>query len=209
MESSILSATTIPALIFASILFVVSIIVGLVLGRKLSSVERLVVVWLVYDVVTHFILEGVFVYYSLVGTVLTTDGFLADVWKEYARADARWGVSDPTIVSMELLTAVFDGTLAVVLIYAILGNKHYHHYVQIVLCVCELYGGWMTFCPEWITGSPNLDTSNFLFLWVYLVFFNGIWVVIPGALMWQSWVALRDQHTELSTFKNRARGKKK
>lgn len=27
----------------------------------------------------------------------------------------------------------------------------------------------MTFCPEWLTGSPNLDTSNPLFLWVYLV----------------------------------------
>ena len=26
----------------------------------------------------------------------------------------------------------------------------------------------MTFCPEWLTGSPNLDTSNPLFLWVYL-----------------------------------------
>lgn len=27
---------------------------------------------------------------------------------------------------------------------------------------------WMTFCPEWLTGSPNLDTSNPLYLWVYL-----------------------------------------
>lgn len=28
---------------------------------------------------------------------------------------------------------------------------------------------WMTFCPEWLTGSPSLDTSNALYLWVYLV----------------------------------------
>ena len=27
----------------------------------------------------------------------------------------------------------------------------------------------MTFCPEWLTGSPNLNTSNGLYLWVYLV----------------------------------------
>ena len=66
--------------------------------------------------------------------------------------------------------------------------------------------GWMTFCPEWLTGSPSLDTSNALFLWVYLVFFNGIWVVIPGALMWQSWVSLRDQHAKLE---GRAKGKRK
>ena len=27
----------------------------------------------------------------------------------------------------------------------------------------------MTFCPEWLMGNPNLDTSNALYLWVYLV----------------------------------------
>lgn len=27
-----------------------------------------------------------------------------------------------------------------------------------------LHPGWMTFAPEWLTGSPNLDTSN----WIYL-----------------------------------------
>ena len=34
----------------------------------------------------------------------------------------------------------------------------------IVLAVGELYGGFMTFAPEWLTGSPNLDTSNVLYL---------------------------------------------
>lgn len=37
----------------------------------------------------------------------------------------------------------------------------------------------MTFAPEWLTGSQNLDTSNFMFLWVYLVFFNTLWVWMP------------------------------
>jgi hypothetical protein len=27
----------------------------------------------------------------------------------------------------------------------------------------------MTFCPEWLTGSPNLNTANWLHFWVYLV----------------------------------------
>jgi hypothetical protein len=27
----------------------------------------------------------------------------------------------------------------------------------------------MTFCPEWLIGSPALNTSNALYLWVYLV----------------------------------------
>jgi hypothetical protein len=24
--------------------------------------------------------------------------------------------------------------------------------------------GWMTFAPEWLTGNPNLDTSNWMYL---------------------------------------------
>lgn len=39
--------------------------------------------------------------------------------------------------------------------------------------------GYMTFAPEWLCGSPNLDTSNFMYLWVYLVFFNALWVGFP------------------------------
>ena len=55
---------------------------------------------------------------------------------------------------------------------------------MVVLATGELYGGelrgmgmvkrseadvkigFMTFCPEWLTGSVNLDTSNFMYLLV-------------------------------------------
>ncbi|KAB0395357.1 hypothetical protein E2I00_010751, partial [Balaenoptera physalus] len=114
--------------------------------------------------------------------------------KEYGKADARWLYLDPTIVSLEILTVVLGGFLALVLIYAIVKEKHYRHFVQITLCVCELYGGWMTFCPDWLMGSPNLNTNNWLYFWVYLVFFNGVWVLIPGLLLWQSWVELKKMH---------------
>jgi hypothetical protein len=39
--------------------------------------------------------------------------------------------------------------------------------------------GFMTFAPEWLTGNLNLDGSNWMFLWLYLVFFNMLWVVMP------------------------------
>ena len=48
----------------------------------------------------------------------------------------------------------------------------------------------MVFAPELLTGSKNLATDNWLYLWLYIVFFNGLWVVIPIALMYQSWMAL-------------------
>nr|XP_023656373.1 emopamil-binding protein-like isoform X2 [Paramormyrops kingsleyae] len=138
--------------------------------------------------------EGPFVYMSLIGTVETSDNLIAELWKEYGKADRRWLHSDPNIVSLELLTVVLGGLLALVLVYAIIKDKHYRHFVQITLCVCELYGGWMTFCPDWLAGSPSLNTSNWLYLWIYLVFFNGVWVVVPGLLLWQSWLWLKGMH---------------
>lgn len=42
----------------------------------------------------------------------------------------------------------------------------------------------MTFCPEWLVGSVNLDTSNWMYLWLYLAFFNGLWVVIPAYVIY-------------------------
>ncbi|MBN3316016.1 EBPL protein, partial [Atractosteus spatula] len=171
------------------------------IGGQCCRADRWVLIWLFYDAIVHFTLEGPFVYMSLVGTVATSDNVFAELWKEYGKADERWLHSDPTIVSLELLTVVLDGFLAVLLIYAIVKDKHYRHFIQITLCVCELYGGWMTFCPDWLVGSPNLNTSNWLFLWVYLVFFNGIWVVVPGLLLWQSWMALQRTHTQLAEKK--------
>lgn len=48
----------------------------------------------------------------------------------------------------------------------------------------------MTFAPELLSGGKNLTTDNWLYLWVYLVLCNGLWVVIPLALMYQSWLAV-------------------
>ena len=47
--------------------------------------------------------------------------------------------------------------------------------------------GFMTFAPEWLSGSPNLDTSNFMYLWVYLVFFNMLWVWFPFWILYEAY----------------------
>ena len=43
-----------------------------------------------------------------------------------------------------------------------------------------------TFFLEWIEGNPNLDGSSFELLWIYLIFMNVLWVVIPLLLLWDS-----------------------
>ena len=59
------------------------------------------------------VVEGPFVYLSMHGrTVNASRGFFASVWQEYSLADSRWGVADPGIVAVELLTVVVKGPLA-------------------------------------------------------------------------------------------------
>ncbi|KAL4759986.1 EXPERA domain-containing protein [Aspergillus foveolatus] len=58
--------------------------------------------------------------------------------------------------------------------------------VATALATAELYGGFMTFAPEWLTGSTQLDTSNAVYLWFYLFFFNTLWVWIPLWVLWEA-----------------------
>ncbi|XP_062612439.1 emopamil-binding protein-like [Saccostrea cucullata] len=189
-DTPVLTQVSVLSLALTAVFATGAFIFAQSVGKALSRVNKLVTAWLFFDALIHFTLEGPFIFWSLVSTIEKSTHVTAQVWKEYALADKRWGVSDPTIVSLEILTVFITGPLAVFLIFAILKNKVYRHFIQIVLCVCELYGGWMTFCPEWLTGSQNLKTDNFLYMWVYLVFFNGIWVLIPILLLCQSWMEM-------------------
>ncbi|KLO16740.1 Emopamil-binding protein [Schizopora paradoxa] len=150
--------------------------------------DRATFVWLAFDALIHFSFEGSFLYLSTFGRqVITSEGPFAKLWKEYAFADFRWGVADPTVVSLEILTVLGAGPLCCLILYQIVNKDPARHYWIVVLSTAELYGGWMTFCPEWLTGSPNLETGNVLYLWVYLVFMNIIWVVIPIWLMFDAY----------------------
>ncbi|XP_064167505.1 emopamil-binding protein-like isoform X1 [Anguilla rostrata] len=196
--TALFTSTTVYSLLACGAQLAVGYFLAQLWGKKCTGTDRWVLVWLFYDAIVHITLEGPFVYMSLFGTVATSDNIFAELWKEYGKADTRWLHSDPTIVALELLTVVLDGFLALVLIYAVVKDKYYRHFVQITLCVCELYGGWMTFCPDWLLGSPSLNTGSWLYLWVYLVFFNGVWVLVPGLLLWQSWLSLKSTHQSQS-----------
>nr|XP_058897688.1 emopamil-binding protein-like isoform X4 [Kogia breviceps] len=113
-----------PLLLCAALL-AVGCALGLRLGRGLEAADRGALAWLCFDALVHFALEGPFVFLSLVGNITDSDALIASLWKEYGKADARWLYLDPTIVSLEILTVVLGGFLALVLIYAIVKEKHY------------------------------------------------------------------------------------
>ena len=63
------------------------------------------------------------------------------VGKEYASADLRWGLSDSTVVSLELLTVFGAAPLCFYILRQLLEGDPARHYWIVVLCTAELYGG--------------------------------------------------------------------
>lgn len=135
------------------------------------------------------------------------DNWASKLWMVYAQADKRWAGADLTVISLELLTVLVAGPLAAWICYGIAKRDWRVSFWMIVLATGEIYGGWfllrwwwfaladikytgfMTFAPEWLTMNQNLDGGNFMFLWVYLVFFNMLWVFLP---LYAMWVAFKD-----------------
>lgn len=65
--------------------------------------------------------------------------------KEYAKADFRWGFSDETVVSLEILTVLGAGPLCVYILWQLVRGDPTRHYWLIVLSTAELYGGYVAF----------------------------------------------------------------
>ncbi|CAP80878.1 hypothetical protein E8E15_010223 [Penicillium rubens] len=126
------------------------------------------------------------------------------LWQEYAKADRRWAGADLTVISLELLTVFLGGPAAIYICYLLCqssnekisaksrgGVKATLWLVSTMLATAELYGGFMTFAPEWLTGSSQLATEDPVYLWLYLVFFNTLWVFIPLWVLWEAAKELR------------------
>lgn len=196
--------------------------------------------WHIFDVLTHFLIEGSYLYNSFFTSVpfnLTAPSqdaqrrgaksFLNDtsrlygakygnnatarLWQEYGKADRRWVESDKAIdvIALEILTVFVVGAAALVVCVLLVRSRCAYKageqakcrrdrarmwMVAISVAVAELYGGWMTFAPEWLSGSQALETSNPVYLWLYLAFFNGIWVVVPAWVLSEAWREVQDAY---------------
>ena len=222
----IISQTTVLSLGLVVVLLTAAYSLSLVvLPRRISTKERGIYIWHIFNSLTHFVLEGSFLYYSLTAFVavpststLTLYGAkhlsygtkyssapLARLWQEYARADIRWGESDVVVVCIEAITVLLCGPLAFWISELVRRGDASRWFWMSVLATAEIYGGYMTFVPEWLTGSEKLVTEVWMYKcvqlpvprgigdadfsgrWLYLFFFNGLWVVIPGWLLWESY----------------------
>lgn len=179
------------------------------LPTRTNTKLRFIFIWHLFDSLIHFVFEGSFLYYSFTAWTETgqtgpsphvlwgdsafaygaaySEAPLAKLWQEYAKADFRWGTSDIGVVTLELLTVFMGGPLALWICDMIRREDPRKWFWITVLATGELYGGFMTFVPEWLTGSHNLETSNFMYKWVHLFFFNTIWVWIPLWLLYEAY----------------------
>eukprot|EP01134_Creolimax_fragrantissima_P007589 CFRG7589T1 len=166
----------------------------------LSFVDWATMLWFLADAMTHIFMEGSYLFYAFMGGAKHFDGLVPWIWKEYSKADRRWEVRDSTVMSIELLTVCIEGPLCLVMIYAIYNRLSYRHFMQTCISLAEIYGGCMTFFPEWIDGNPNLDTTSWKYKWFYLAFMNGVWVVIPAILLCESGIRIIDACDKTEQF---------
>lgn len=142
----------------------------------------------------HFLTHSDRVYGAAHGS-----GPSARLWQEYAKADHRWAGADAGVISLELLTVFLGGPAAVYVCYLLWRSsretlsarargsaKASLWLVMTALATAELYGGFMTFAPEWLTGSEQLATEDPVYLWLYLFFFNTLWVFVPLWVLWEA-----------------------
>ncbi|KAI9815464.1 MAG: hypothetical protein M1827_002598 [Pycnora praestabilis] len=216
----VVDETTVFSLLAALSVLIAAYMVSVrVLPEKTTNMIRVIYVWHLFDALIHFLFEGSFLYncFFVYATGTSPNNFLsqatrvyganystsaaARLWQEYAKADARWGRADVTVVSLELLTVFGAGPLAVWICELLRKEDQRVWFWATILATGELYGGFMTFAPEWLTGSLNLDTSNFMYLWVYLFFFNTLWVWFP------LWVLYEANKTIQAAFTSAKSGK--
>ena len=165
-------------------------------GRRddaLSIGERAVLTWYILDAVTHLALELPWLVLTLTVTVDKSNHWMALPWKEYAKADPRWGRLHDCTAALEVPTALLWGPLAAALAYATYARKPWRHFWQVICATGEIYGNWMTFGPEWLTGSRELNPqNNWVHKWVYLFYANILWLVIPLILLIESAAVIID-----------------
>jgi hypothetical protein len=157
---------------------------------------QVTLVWLVLDAFTHLTMEALYCaltwFYNGAQHAPPWLAGASFMWNEYGKADARWAAYDPTVLSLELVTVLLAGPLAVAAFYGVWARAPWKNLALVVLSTCELYGGWLTFGPEWLArpqSSPSLSGDP-IHVYIYLFFFNFLWVLVPLLLLYDAGAAI-------------------
>ncbi|KAJ2753694.1 hypothetical protein GGH94_003637 [Coemansia aciculifera] len=170
-------------LTLGSAIAAIMVVSGLLIGRArntLSCKDKFIVVWMLVCAGIHIVLEGYFSFNH--GTLAGKQTIMADLWREYAHSDSRYLTSDPFTVIMEGITAVFDGSFALVAAYGILADSPIRHPAQLITSLAQLYGDVLYMATNYMEGFRYTNPHP-MYFYGYFVLMNLPWIVIPTYLI--------------------------
>ena len=202
--------TTVPLLgIFFSVVGAILLASWAISKRYNSSLSiqhRLIYLWFVLCGFIHFFFEGYFAVTH--ATIASRTDLFGQLWKEYSKADSRYMTSDSFVVIMESITALLWGVGSFVMAYAIVWDTPYRYILQFLVSTGQLYGDVLYYLTTLFEGAPHARPEG-IYFWFYFVFLNAFWIVIPIALMWQSWDVIVERMSSSSGKTTRSSLKRK
>ncbi|XP_073013806.1 probable 3-beta-hydroxysteroid-Delta(8),Delta(7)-isomerase [Typha latifolia] len=165
---------------------VLVVFIWLLSGRyaKITKTDRLLMCWWAFTGLTHIILEGYFAF-SPDFYKENTPFYLAEVWKEYGKADSRYLARDATVVVLEGITGALVGPACLLAVYAIASRKAYSYALQLSISLGQLYGFVAYFMTAYLEGD-NFAASPYYY-WAYYVGANSPWLPIPILIVIRCW----------------------
>lgn len=151
----------------------------------MSKRERSIVTWLVLTALIHLVVEGYVVLTPGFYRSTSRTNLLAEIWKEYSKADSRYATRDAFTICMEFVTAFFVGPLCAFAAHQYCRGGRWRHLAALAASVCQLYGDALYFATCFYDGGVHTRPEP-LYFWFYFVGLNGVWVVIPLAVSWHA-----------------------
>ncbi|KLO93200.1 emopamil-binding protein [Fusarium fujikuroi] len=106
----------------------------------------------------------------------------AQLWKEYSLSDSRYLTQDSFLVPMEAITAFLWGPMSFFCAWSIVKQHPLRHPIQLIISVGQLYGDVLYFGTCYfneIVHSVVYCRPEQFYFYMYYVFCNAIWIVIP------------------------------
>jgi len=116
----------------------------------------------------------------------TSGNFLAEIWKEYSKADSRYATGDAFIKAMETITAFAWGPMSLVISYALATKKAWRYPAVLICSLGQLYGDVLYYYTCILEGAVH-TRPEFLYFWFYFVILNAVWIVVPSIAIAFAW----------------------
>lgn len=149
--------------------------------------DKFTILWFILSGCIHTFFEGYFIVnHERMGPA---NNIFGQLWKEYAFSDSRYLFSDPFVVCMESITAIFWGPLCFVAVYLITVQHPLRHPIQAIVSLGQLYGDVLYYATSLFDHyfrQVSYCRPEAYYFWVYFVLMNWFWIVIPGYLLYQS-----------------------